>query len=352
MPTSTLSIAEIKEQILQQARARQTRIERGAYDVPLRYAPLPLAELLDYLGQWEYRRDSLALAVPPASPGLGARLSRLCKSLVSKSLRWLLIRQVEFNTAALRHGRVLAEVLAVVDKNQAELLAAMTNLKMEVHTLAQRAAQLEGSLPNPNGAAPQLAPEDTADNGAAHQSYLNYLVGEGGGSASRRRERVLVLGSGRGDFLRFLVAEGIAAEGIDTDAELVDYCRERELPAAQASCADYLQGLANDGLSGIVLESRAAAVPARELGELIGLCWTRLKKGGVLIVEVENPLHFGAIHVPIELLHFLFESRCFVVVDSAFSAPASSEVACIVQSSQGGAFDLKDYRRYAVIGRK
>ena len=352
MPTSTLSIAEIKEQILQQARARQSRIERGGYDVPLRYAPLPLAELLDYLGQWEYRRDSLTLAVPPASPGLGARLSRLCKSLVCKSLRWLLIRQVEFNTAALRHGRALAEVLAVVDKNQAELLAAMTNLKMEVHTLAQRVAQLEGSLPNPNGAAPHQASEETTDNTAAHHSYLNYLVGEAGGSPSRRRQRVLVLGSGRGDFLRFLVGEGIAAEGIDTDAELVDYCRERELPAAQAGCADYLQGLANDSLAGIVLESRAAALPAHELGELLGLCWTRLKKGGVLIVAVDNPLHSGARQLPIELLHFLFEARCFVVVDSVFSAQAPGGVASIVQSSHGGAFDRKDYRRYAVIGRK
>src|SRR5438552_16385025 len=143
MPGSAPAIEEIKDAIVKRARARQAAIERGDYAVPLHYRPLPLPELLDLLGQWEYRRDALALAVPPPSPALAARLGRLCKLLVAQSLRWLLIRQVEFNTAAIRHAQALAELLAAVDRNQTEFLAAFTSLKLQVHALADRVAALE-----------------------------------------------------------------------------------------------------------------------------------------------------------------------------------------------------------------
>src|SRR5438132_8440103 len=146
MPKPPPSVEEIKIAILERARERQASIARGALNVPLRYTALPLTALLDLLSQWEYRRDSLGLAVPPPAWGLAARLGRLCKSLVSRSLRWLFIRQVEFNTAAIRHAQALAEVLAVVDKNQAEFLAGLTNLKLQVHAL--------------NGYFPQRLPAD------------------------------------------------------------------------------------------------------------------------------------------------------------------------------------------------
>ena len=143
MPKPPPSVEEIKIAILERARERQASIARGALNVPLRYTALPLTALLDLLSQWEYRRDSLGLAVPAPGPGLGARLNRFCKTLVCTSLRWLLMRQVEFNSAALRHAQVLAEFLAVVDRNQAECVAALTSLKLQVHAQAERIARLE-----------------------------------------------------------------------------------------------------------------------------------------------------------------------------------------------------------------
>ena len=48
MPDSTLTISEIKTEILQRVRERQASIERGEYEVPLRYTPLPWAAVSPY----------------------------------------------------------------------------------------------------------------------------------------------------------------------------------------------------------------------------------------------------------------------------------------------------------------
>jgi len=98
-------------------------------------------------------------------------------------------------------------------------------------------------------------------------------------------------------------------------------------------------------------------VPARQLGRLLGRCWTKLKQGAILIAETDNPLqscqqNFPRQRLPVELLHYLFESQCFTVVDTVFSAPIGPEAVKIVRTGAGESFDLKQYRNYAVAGRR
>jgi SAM-dependent methyltransferase len=373
MPGSAPSIEEIKDIILERARARQVAIERGNYAVPLLYRPLPLPELLDLLGQWEYRRDALALAVPPSSPGLAGRLGRLCKSLVAKSFRWLLIRQVEFNTAAIRHAQALAEFLAAVDRNQVEFLAAFNALKLRVHALAGRLTELE----HQSLAASQIdtdfqpCPQADTDHLRKYQVYLAMLLaresklpsaeGEAAvadeGRKPGRPGSILVLGCGHGDFLRFLISEGIAAQGIERDAGLVEDCRERELPVVQADFPAYLSGIEDGSAAGIVLDLSRLAAPAQELAALLRRCWTKLRKGAVLVVEVDNPeasppRAADTPHIPVELLAFLLESQCFVLIDSVFSSPAQPTDSPIVRANCDQPFDLRQYGRYAVAGRR
>ena len=138
-----LTIHEIKEDILQRARLRQASIERGAYDVPLRYSPLPLARLLDLLSQLEYRRNSLELAVPPPHRALRERLKRFFKNFICKCFRWLLIRQVEFNTVALEHAQEAARLLDLADQNHGDVTAAVTALRLQINSLGQRLSRLE-----------------------------------------------------------------------------------------------------------------------------------------------------------------------------------------------------------------
>jgi len=345
MPVATPTVREIQDGILHQARTRQASIERGEYEVPLAYAPLPLTELLDFLSQWEYRRDALALAVPPPAPGLAARWTRFCKSLVCKSLRWLLIRQVEFNTAAVRHARVSAEVAAVTDKNLAELVAAMTNLKLQVHALSERLAGLEAADAGSGEAA--MSPGDSSNPPECYQAYFDYL---------KDADPIVVLGCGRGDFLRLLVSEGIQAQGVETDSNLVDFCRERELPVVQGKYQAYLDEIEDNSAGGIFL-SPPSDLTARDLTPLLASCWTKLRKGGRLLVETPNPQFrlgsaLGVHHLPVELLRFLLEGQCFSVVDSIFSRPEGHGMPPVTQTRENRPFDLRNYRTYAVIGRK
>src|SRR5262249_3162759 len=144
---TTETIQDIKEAILQRTRQRQAGLERGAYDVPLHFRPVPLAALLDQLSQLEYRCNFLDLAVPPPHPAFRERIKRFFKGLGCKGLRWLLIRQVEFNGVALEPARTAATLAALADKNHGDLLAALTALRLQVHDLDERISRLEGEQP-------------------------------------------------------------------------------------------------------------------------------------------------------------------------------------------------------------
>jgi hypothetical protein len=56
--------------------------------------------------------------------------------------------------------------------------------------------------------------------------------------------------------------------------------------------------------------------------------------------------------VPVELLSFLVESQCFTLVECVFSGPVQRGAAAVARTDTGRLFDLKQYRDYAVIGRK
>ena len=352
-----LSIREIKETILRRARERQTKIERGEHDVPLHYTPLPLAKLFDLLGQLEYRENSLSLAVPPAEPGLGNRIKRSFKGAVCKSLRWLLIRQVEYNQMAILHAREAGEVLATADRNLGEFLAALKSQRLQINALVQRVATLETQLAQVSSysteeiALPAEMPASPSDQSEVHQAYASRL---------KQQLPVLVLGDPRGDFLRALVSEGVEAQGVDADIAVVDYCRERELPIAHARPAEYIQGLEDGSLGGIFLGQEICRRPARELNDLLGQCWLKLAKNCNLIAETGNPLKKTPTfeirpareRLCTELLCLLLEGQCYTVVDFIFSIPSAPDSKAVARTSMDDSFDQKLYRDYAVVGRK
>ena len=343
-----LFIAQLKEEIRRRAQERQARIERGELDLPIHYAPLPTEELFDLLSQLEYRVPSLDLAVPPPEPGLAARLKRSCKALVCKALRWLLIRQVEFNTAALRQGYETARLLGLADRNVGELMAAQTALKLQVRTLAGRLARLEQRTTGEEQAASEVAHVLAADaaplgereaaDDTVYRAYLPYF---------KERLAVLVLGCGTGAFLKTLIAEGVSAQGVEPDSELADEARENELPVVCAPAADYLGRLADDSLGAIYLGPTLAARPAQELARLLEVCWTKVRKGGLLLAAASN--RSGP---PGELLCFLLDSACFTVLDYLFSSPAPPDLPAVILTSSGQPFDRRQYRDYTIVARK
>jgi hypothetical protein len=335
------SIEDIKEEILARARERQALIERGEYDVPLNYVPLPLPELLDLLGQLEYRRDALSLAVPPPHPVLAERIKRAFKNAICNAFRWLLIRQVEYNSAAIELLREIAELLGCVDRNQNEFAAALTALKLQLHSQSRRLGQLE-RLPAPASAAVPFAAEEAADRGEIYQTYLSYLRNPG---------PVLVIGCRQVELVKLLLSEGLAVQAVDSEAGWIEYCRERDLPVLQMDPATYLEERGVDCQGGIFLDLNDRGLTAAAIAQLLGRAWISLRKGGYLIAEALTPAAEDSA-LPVELLRYLLESQCFTIADITLSTPVDPNSEPVRPLGSSRTVSISNYRHYAVLGRK
>ncbi len=342
MPGSPRSLAAMRSEIEHRAQLQHEFLRRGCYDVPIRHEPLPLARLLDLLGQLEYRVDALGLAVPPPGGSLPARIARWFKGLVCRALRWLLIRQVEFNGLAAEQARTTTELLGLADQNMGEILGSLQALKLRLTSIEERLAALD-SVPHDCGEARQ----DNEDGQARGEVYLSFLD---------EPEPVLVIEEASALLLKLLVSEGRRALAVVSRAENAEAIREQELPVIQARAEDYLAALPGDSLGGVYLGCRACRLPAPEVGRLLGLCWRGLAKGGALIAEADNPDYHGdemqrlrwpERRMPAELLTFLCESEGFTVSDVAFSGGGRA-----LSASMRLPFDRKEFPCYAVLGRK
>jgi SAM-dependent methyltransferase len=100
---------------------------------------------------------------------------------------------------------------------------------------------------------------------------------------------VLDIGCGRGEFLGLLAAQGIAAEGVDSDPGMVARCRALGLQATLGEANAHLEGLA-DGTVGTIFSAQLIEhLPHRELRRLLELARRKLAPGGLFIAETVNP---------------------------------------------------------------
>jgi len=339
------SIKKIKQVIIERARQRHEKIERGECDVPIRYVPLPVANLYDLLSRLEYRADSLSLAIPPAQPGFGGRCKRLLKKWVCTALRWMMIRQVEFNVIALEHAREMSQQLAAADRNLAEFMASVGALKLRVHALDERLSRLDRGQRS-GFTQPADAGRPWAEEPLLYQALLRLAKGPG---------PILVAELGQIDLLKFLIGEGADVRGIECDARVTEAGLERELPIERAELTTYLQTCAEGELGAVILDTEACPQkPPRQLNDLLALVWRKLGHRGRALVAARNPECQAAStrKIPVELLTYVLESQCFSVVDIILWQPLSDDVAPLAQSSSGRSFDLKKYGRYLIVGAK
>lgn len=101
--------------------------------------------------------------------------------------------------------------------------------------------------------------------------------------------RVLDLGCGRGEFLELLREAGIEARGIDDDAESVAYCQSKDLNAERADLFSYLGALPEKSEDAIFCSQVVEHLDPLRLPDLIRLCSSRLRTGGLLVIETPNP---------------------------------------------------------------
>jgi hypothetical protein len=337
-PAQRQSIRDIKADISRKALERQAAILRGEVDVPVTYAPLPVGELFELIDRIDYRQDFLNLAVPPARGSAVDRCKSFLKGMACAALRWVLIRQVEFNELVFQHARETTRQMVSADKNVADLSAALNVMKLQVQTLARRLAELE------KPATPAL-PGVTGDSETCpgqEQVFRRFL------EFVRDTGPVLVLGCGNGDLVCHLLAEGVAVAGVEPCEERADQCRELELPVIAADPAAYLASRADGFFSAIFVRLDVGEMPLARCADLLALCWPKLRGGGLVLLEARQ----AAVGLSAEFLAGLLASQGFTTVDQLFSDPDSPNDAAAVLASAGMPFDRKRYRRVAVIGRR
>ncbi|MCB2187598.1 MAG: methyltransferase domain-containing protein [Deltaproteobacteria bacterium] len=188
---------------------------------------------------------------------------------------------------------------------------------------------------------------------------------------------LLDLGCGRGEFLETAGAAGLAVRGLDINPEMVALCRENGLEAEEGDAVEYLRGLPDNSLGGILLAQVIEHLPVDDLTELVGLAAAKLAPGGVLAAETVNPqclttfsgafyldlTHIKPIHP--EAARFLWRSAGLGDVEVIYLSPYPPDhrLESFLESDEGlaGAFNrnilrlnqlLYSYQDYAVVGRK
>jgi len=183
------------------------------------------------------------------------------------------------------------------------------------------------------------------------QQYAAYLPHLPKGSALP----FLDIGCGAGEFVQFLSAHGIQAQGIDSNATEVARAKERGLNACCADALSYLHEH-RECFSGISLIEVLEHIPPDSLASLLSAIFRALAPGGVVLLEtinVKHPLAFHSFYsdpthtrpIPSDLLVFLMQWHGFVGVQVIYTTPLAFAHEQSVDPSRA-------YFSYAVLGNK
>ena len=99
----------------------------------------------------------------------------------------------------------------------------------------------------------------------------------------------LDLGCGRGEWLDFVTAQGIAAQGIDLNPVMVKQVLDKGLHAKESDLLSALRSHADGSLSGVSAFHVIEHLPFEVLFECVAQSWRVLAEGGMLIFETPNP---------------------------------------------------------------
>jgi SAM-dependent methyltransferase len=221
----------------------------------------------------------------------------IVKRILRKLMRWyvepLASDQRVFNDSLLKLVDALSERADATT-------AARDQMQRLLGELEERLVRLER-----RGAAAGVAPPVTVATQPAAGVVPDYFAFEsrmrGSVDSIRERQRpyvndfrdaapVLDIGCGRGELLALLRDAGIAARGIDADADMVAYAQGEGLEATQADLVEYLSGLEDSSLGGIFMGQVVEHLPSATLVQALRLAAAKLRPGGLLVAETINPL--------------------------------------------------------------
>lgn len=178
------------------------------------------------------------------------------------------------------------------------------------------------------------------------------------------KENVLDIGCGRGEFLDVMREAGVPARGIDLGEECIQQCRDQGLQAEVADLFPFLAAQPDEEFDGILSSQVVEHLPPDRLPEMIRLCATKLRRGGVLALETPNPeclaifatyFYLDPTHtrpMPHQYLQFCMEEAGLTGIEVHRLNPAVDtmpELASLPTDFRERFFGGLDY---AIIGRK
>jgi SAM-dependent methyltransferase len=151
------------------------------------------------------------------------------------------------------------------------------------------------------------------------------------------RRRVVDLGCGRGEILELLRENGVGAEGVDADAEMVAHARAKGLRATRADLFDYLAAAPAGSIDGVLASHVIEHLAFPDQVRLLRLAARALEAGGAILLETPNPTsllagsvnfrrdptHVAPVHP--DTLAFLLGREGFDAVEVEYLAPVPAE---------------------------
>ncbi|MBN2169476.1 MAG: class I SAM-dependent methyltransferase [Actinobacteria bacterium] len=106
---------------------------------------------------------------------------------------------------------------------------------------------------------------------------------------------IVAIGCGRGELVELLTEEGLEVKGAEQNPTLVNYCRDKGLDVTCAEPLDFIEGIKDNSLDGIMLSRFAGHKSPSGLMRMLNMCRDKLRTGGVLVIETPNPFSLYAI---------------------------------------------------------
>jgi SAM-dependent methyltransferase len=100
---------------------------------------------------------------------------------------------------------------------------------------------------------------------------------------------VLDAGCGRGEFLDLLAERGIESKGVDRDPGMVARCREKGHQVEEGDLIEFLERCPEGSLGAVFSAQVVEHLDHRHLQRFLELALSRLRPGGLLVVETVNP---------------------------------------------------------------
>lgn len=159
-------------------------------------------------------------------------------------------------------------------------------------------------------------------------SYVSYF---------KKGGKVLDLGCGRGEFIEILEENGIEAEGIDINGQMIEICRDKGLNCQKADILKKLAEYEDGTLGGIFSSQVIEHLSPSYLRRMIELAYFKLSPAGHIVLETINSASvFSLVQIyfldlshqkPVhpQTLKFLLESTGFEKVEIKYSFPLEKE---------------------------